>query len=221
MINIIDPVRNYINVTVSAGYDNLAASIVLGSGLGASLPNPSTEGNYNLIWYNSTDYSDPSKDPNVEIIRVTALATDTLTIQRPTLGNNYNGEGSVNLASTHNIASKVYKLMLGGTKNTIDSINNSLMNVKNQVSTSINYSILTTDHFIDCTGGSGGITVTLPTAINNTGLTFTITKVDGGAGVVTIATTASQNINGNLTKVISLQYVSYSLHSDGANWIVN
>lgn len=90
-----------------------------------------------------------------------------------------------------------------------------------EVSTSINYSILTTDHFIDCTGGSLGITVTLPTAVGYSGFTVSITKVDNGIGNITIATSNSQTINGNLTLVISSQYVSYTLHSNGANWVIN
>ncbi|MHB8362815.1 MAG: hypothetical protein ACYDBX_04320 [Patescibacteria group bacterium] len=90
-----------------------------------------------------------------------------------------------------------------------------------QVSKSINYSISTTDHFVDCAGGSGGITVTLPTAVGYAGLTFVITKTDSGVGNVTIATTSSQTINGATTYVISMQYVSITLHSDGSNWIIN
>jgi len=84
-----------------------------------------------------------------------------------------------------------------------------------------NYTALTSDHFIDCTGGSSGITVTLPTAVGNRGLTFIVTKTDSGAGYVTIATTSSQTINGATTYAISLQYVSITLHSNGSNWIIN
>ncbi len=90
-----------------------------------------------------------------------------------------------------------------------------------QVSTSTNYSISTTDHFVDCAGGSGGITVTLPTAVGYAGLTFVITKTDSGVGNVTIATTSSQTINGATTYVISMQYLSIALHSNGSNWIIN
>ena len=90
-----------------------------------------------------------------------------------------------------------------------------------QTSQSSNYSILTTDRYVDCTGGSGGITVTLPTAVGYAGLTYTITKVDAAVGYVTIATTSSQTINGNATYSILMQYSSVTLHSNGSNWIIN
>jgi len=90
-----------------------------------------------------------------------------------------------------------------------------------QTSQSSNYSITTNDHYIDCTGGSSGITVTLPTAVGNRGLTYSITKVDNGVGTVTIATTSSQTINGSPNYIITYQYVSYTVHSNGSNWIIN
>ncbi len=90
-----------------------------------------------------------------------------------------------------------------------------------ETSQSSNYSILLTDRYVDCTGGSGGVTVTLPTAVGNAGLTYTITKIDSGVGNVTIATTSSQTINGATTYAISMQYVSITLHSNGSNWIIN
>ena len=86
---------------------------------------------------------------------------------------------------------------------------------------SVNYSISTLDHFVECTAGVSGITVTLPTAVGNRGLSFVITKVDSGVGRVTIATTSGQTINGSATYVIIYQYVSITLHSNGSNWIIN
>ena len=86
---------------------------------------------------------------------------------------------------------------------------------------SANYSILPTDYYLDCTGGSSGITVTLPTAVGVTGKTYVITKVDAGVGYVTIATTSSQTISGSATYQLLMQYVSVTLHSNGSNWILN
>lgn len=88
-------------------------------------------------------------------------------------------------------------------------------------SVAVNYSISTLDHFVECTAGSGGITVTLPTAVGNRGLTLVITKVDSGIGNITINTTSSQTINGMSSYAIVTRWVSYTVHSDGTNWIIN
>ena len=118
----IPPVKNFAKIEVSIGYDADDVSIVLKTDDGAKLPDPSADGEFNLVWWNWTDYKDPSDDPNREIVKVTARSTDTLTIQRPVVGNNYNGEGSENTAQTHNTADKVYKMILAPTKDFFDQV---------------------------------------------------------------------------------------------------
>lgn len=111
-MSVLDAVKNFAKVQVSTGYDADDTSIVLAAGEGAKLPAPSTDGNFNLVWWNYTDYRDPSDDPNKEIVRVTARTTDTLTVVRPAVGNSYNGEGSENTASTKNTGGKTYMMAL-------------------------------------------------------------------------------------------------------------
>src|SRR5262249_16089523 len=72
---------------------------------------------HNLIWWNSTDYPNPANDPNVEIVRVTAVSTDTVTITR--------GQESTS-ASAKNIGGKTYSLVLGITANMITDIGGAL-----------------------------------------------------------------------------------------------
>ena len=108
----VDQVANFKKVTVNTTYDDSATSIVLSSGHGAELPDPSGD-NYNLIWWDSTNYGDPADDPNVEIIRVTAISTDTLTVTR-------NQESSG--ASTKNTGGATYKMVLGYTAKTITDL---------------------------------------------------------------------------------------------------
>lgn len=103
-----DIAKNFSKVTVSTGYDAVAVSVVLSAGHGLKLPTAP----FNATWYNSTDYSDPSDDPNVEIVRVTAIFTDTLTITRAQ-------EGTT--ATTKNTASKTYKMIAGLTAKVINS----------------------------------------------------------------------------------------------------
>lgn len=117
---VLDPVKNFAKVTVSTGYDASATSIALTSGQGAKLPAPSTDGSFNLVWWNSTDYSDPSDDPNVEIVRCTARSTDTLTVTR--------AQESTS-ASTKNTSAKTYKMVLAPTKKLVDDIGTSYVDL--------------------------------------------------------------------------------------------
>lgn len=110
----LDAVKNLVKVTVSTGYNASATSIVLQSGQGAKMPSAP----FNLIWWNSTDYPDPADDPNAEIVRVTNVSTDTLTITRAT--ESATGGGT---ASTKNTAAKTYQMMLALTAKMITDIN--------------------------------------------------------------------------------------------------
>ena len=107
----IDPVLNFANPEVSIGYDASATSIVLSSGEGALLPDPSTDGEFDLVWFNETDYPNPADDPNVEIVRATALATDTLTVTRAQQNTS---------ASTKNDAG-TYRMILAFTQRNYDT----------------------------------------------------------------------------------------------------
>lgn len=78
------------------------------------------------------------------------------------------------------------------------------------------YTITNTDSTIDCTTNT--FTVTLPTAVGITGKIFVIKN--SGSGVITIATTSSQTIDGATTQTLSVQYQSYKVQSNGANWIL-
>lgn len=110
---ILDPVKNFAKVTVSIGYDASATSIALSSGQGSKLPDPATDGAFNLVWWNATDYNDPSDDPNVEIVRCTGRSTDTLTVTR--------AQESTS-ASTKNTSGKTYKMILAPTAKLVTDI---------------------------------------------------------------------------------------------------
>jgi hypothetical protein len=105
---LLDNAKNFAKVTVSTGYTAASTSIVLTTGHGAKLPTAP----FNAVWWNSTDYADPSDDPNVEIVRVTAISTDTLTVTRAQEGTS---------ASTKNTASKTYKMIAGLTAKVINT----------------------------------------------------------------------------------------------------
>lgn len=104
----IDNAKNFAKVTVSTGYDASATSIVLTTGHGTKLPTAP----FNVVWWNSTDYPDPSDDPNVEIVRVTGVSTDTLTVTRAQ---------ESTTGSTKNTSAKVYKMIAGLTAKVINT----------------------------------------------------------------------------------------------------
>ena len=72
---------------------------------------------------------------------------------------------------------------------------------------------------VKATGGAGGITLTLPTAVglNNQAC---IKKVDSGVGAVTIATTGGQTIDGSSSYLLVNQWQYVTIQSDGANWLI-
>ena len=77
------------------------------------------------------------------------------------------------------------------------------------------YLVQSTDGTIDCTGT---FTVTLLTAVGRVGKIFNIKNSD--TGIITIATTSSQTVDGGTTAIIKKQYDSLMLQSTGANWII-
>ena len=68
---------------------------------------------------------------------------------------------------------------------------------------------------IDCTNT---ITITLPTAVGYSGRIHTIKN--SGTGVITIATTSSQTIDGAATQSLATQWSKITVQSTGANWII-
>lgn len=109
----LDPAKNFAIANVLTGYAAGVTTIVLQSGLGALFPDPSTDGAFNLVYWNSTDYANPSDDTSHEIIRVTARSTDTLTVTRAQ-------ESTSDVA--HNTVGKQYKVALAWTKKMRDDV---------------------------------------------------------------------------------------------------
>lgn len=104
-----DNFKNFARVTVSTGYSSAATTVVLAAGQGALLPSAS----FNATWWNATDYSDPSADPFVEIVRVTNVSTDTLTITRAQ---------ESTTAQNHNSSGKTYQMIAGITAKTLTDL---------------------------------------------------------------------------------------------------
>ena len=83
------------------------------------------------------------------------------------------------------------------------------------VAVTSSYEITTNDFQIECT--SGTFSVTLPDATLFKGRVFSIKN--SGTGTITLATTASQTIDGVTTQTLS-QWFNLTVISNGASWII-
>lgn len=82
------------------------------------------------------------------------------------------------------------------------------------------YTATTSDYGILCNATTAAFTITLPTAASVGGRQYFIKKVDSSANAITIATTASQTIEGVTTRTLTAQWQSLHVMSDGANWVI-
>ncbi len=98
----LDNGKNFSKAITTFLHSAADVSITLGSGQGANLPDPAVR-NYNLTWHDFTNFPDPSDDPNVEIITVTAKVGDVLTGIR--------GQENI-VATTKNTSGATYRFLL-------------------------------------------------------------------------------------------------------------
>jgi len=83
-----------------------------------------------------------------------------------------------------------------------------------------NYTAAATDDVILANATSGNIVVTLAAASGLTGHVYRIKKIDSSTNTVTITPNGSNKIDNASTVVMSVQYQSYEIVSDGSNWWV-
>lgn len=101
----LDLAQNLVKVKVSGTYNAIAFSITLAAGQGARL---NAGGGYNVLWWNITDYPDPSDDPNAEITRVASVSGDVVTLVNN--GTSRTEQEGV-VPSTKSIAGKTYVMI--------------------------------------------------------------------------------------------------------------
>lgn len=75
-----------------------------------------------------------------------------------------------------------------------------------------------THSVITCDASSAAFTVTLPAASKFIGRVYHIKKIDSSGNAVTVDGNASETIDGDTTKVITTQYDSMMIVSNGSNW---
>ena len=74
-----------------------------------------------------------------------------------------------------------------------------------------------TEEYLFCDATSGAFSITLPAV--SAGLQYTIKKTDSSANLVTIDGNASEEIDGELTQVLTTQYDVITIVSDGTSWM--
>jgi len=110
----LDQVENFVEVNVAGDHNSTETTISLQTGEASNLPDPAN-GEYNLVWFNSTNFSRPSDDDDVEIVRVTGRDTnnDTITVQR--------GQENTS-AVAHDTSNSDYVMILAYTAKTVEDI---------------------------------------------------------------------------------------------------
>lgn len=81
-----------------------------------------------------------------------------------------------------------------------------------------NYTLQKTDDTIFGSAAGGAIAITLPLASDVPGKEFRVKKVDSSANAVTVAASGSDLIDGEATEVLSSQYTTITVKSDGTGW---
>ena len=192
---VLDQTQNFVRVLVQGTHSDTATTISLESGEASELPDPATE-QYNLVWWDDGNYSRPDQDPNVEIVRATAVDTtnDTVDVNR--------GQENTS-ATTKNNSDNDYQMMLSPTS---------------KMFTDIETAEITVNAGTDlATGGSAalGDSVTVDHADTSTqgnvsagnGAAVTDVNLDGRGHVTSLATTdfdsrfllaSGDDITGNL-----------------------
>jgi hypothetical protein len=102
---------------------------------------------------------------------------------------------------------------------------NSVLQVNGPIATALatktaNYTLTATDSIILANAASGAVALTLPTAVGCAGRVYTLKKIDSSANAVTVATSASQTIDGASSQALAAQWNLVRVASDGSNWFI-
>lgn len=199
-------VTNFAKATLTAGISAGATSFSVSTGEGAEFPSPSTDGSFNLVIWNFTDYPDPADDPLKEIVTCDGRVSDGFTIIRAQEGTSDNN---------HNISSKTYKIVLAFTKQDHDeiAIQYATISVSSSYTASMFGNIL-----IDATVGD--VPINLPSSSGISGRIYTIKKVSTDTNDVIITPNGSETIDGQTTLELRKPYTAVRIVTDGNNFFI-
>lgn len=177
------------------------------TGRASGTSNFPSSGNFRIV-VQSFDVTTQIPTSAPEIMLVTSVAGNTFTVTRGAESTNAIAFAS-GATVTQIVTAAVMTALEAGGGGGGSGITRSISSVSSNTNAG---SATLTDYIYYC---SGIMTLTLPTAIGNTNL-YTIKNV--GTGTITIATTSGQLIDGASSQNIPVQYLSFTLASDNANW---
>lgn len=206
----IDPVKNFFEAVVTSTILSDSTTFTVGSGIGATFIDPAVYGEYNLVFFNATDYPTPDLDPYAVFLRITSVSADTIGIQQPAPGNDYNGEGDSNIARDLNIAGKTYKCQRVISKNDWDRIPDNLSEQEDvEISSPVSGDSLVFEadkwvnkNITNLQGAGGGVTIYYDDDITYDGY-GTLTK---NPDTATAETEASGTANNGITFIKGFFY---------------
>jgi hypothetical protein len=166
---------------------------------------------------NSVD-SDQYVDGSIDRVHLSADIIDGSKLEDDAVNSEHIADGAIDLVhmSANSVDSDQY---VDGSIDTVHVSAGAITEAKRtRTVSSPTTSVTLSDDINLCSGGAGGITVTLPAVAS--GKVITIKKKDSAAGVVTIQRGGSATIDGATTKALYHQYESMTLASDGTDWYI-
>jgi hypothetical protein len=165
-------------------------------------PDPSN-GEYNLVIFDQTQFARPDQDPNVEIVRATSrLSNVELAVDRGQEGTE---------AADHPAGSAV---LLSATAKVFEDISQGY-----ERSVTASSDVTAEDRQIVLGDASGGaLTVTLP-AVSDAQL-VTVKKIDSSSNAVTITAPGNELIDNKSSIDMDTQFQARELTSDGTNYFI-
>jgi len=196
------------NVSVDGSSAFGASNTIWGTGSSAFGFNNSVSSNTASVFgYNNTVSATTSATLGLSITNITANTVEI----------GASNAGKIQLSSTYLRPFTDNQKTLGGITNRWTTIYGSGGLMLGYAAKTANYTLTATDYLVNCTANT--FTITLPTAVAITGQIFIIKN--SGTGIITLATTSSQTIDGVASGILTLvQWDSITVTSNGANWII-
>lgn len=95
-----------------------------------------------------------------------------------------------------------------------------MQSISTKIASQSPYTLLSGDYTILADATSGNLTMTLQAAASHTGRIYKIKKIDASVNTVTIDANGSETIDGATTQVISTQWASVTIQSNGTSWFI-
>ena len=200
----LDAFTNFAYSTLTSGITAGATSLTVQTGDAAKFP----AAPFNATLYDSTTYGAADLDPNREIVRVTAIASDTFTVTR--------AQESTS-AVAHNTGGKTYSIVAGWTalnaNKAFDKTGDTMTGVLKALAglavtfagpKTTTYTILSSDVCVIYDTAGGAFAMTLPAASAGKQLLFIRGVAASGANNMTLTAAGADTIQNGATNAATL-----------------